>query len=103
MSTARKARPRFATTSVKIPTRTKAMVVRAAKDSGKTVHGYLLDVIEEAAKRAALRREFVTSAEASLAGYKRTGLAHRAEDVHAWFEAKARGENPPPLKPVKIR
>jgi hypothetical protein len=54
-------------------------------------------------RRAKLRSEFVAAAEASLAEYKRTGLAHRAEDVRAWFEAKARGENPPRLKPIKIR
>ncbi len=47
-----------ATTSVKIPARTKARIARAAKEAGVTVHAYLLEAIERAAARADRRREF---------------------------------------------
>ena len=91
------------TTSVKIPSSTKARIARAAKEAGITVHAYLLDVIERATAQADKRREFVQEALAARARFRRTGLAHRAEDVWKYLDAKAAGKNPPPLKPTRIR
>jgi glycerophosphoryl diester phosphodiesterase len=91
------------TRSVKIPARTKPRVVRAAREAGVTVHAYLVDVIEQATERAEKRRAFVDAARASREETRRTGRACRAEDVHAFFEARRRGENPPRPKRVRIR
>lgn len=100
---ARAERKQTATTSVKIPLRTKARVARAAREAGLTVHAYLVDAIEQATERAEKRRAFVDAALASREETRRTGRAYRAEDVHAFFEARRRGENPPRPKRVRIR
>jgi predicted DNA-binding protein len=91
------------TTSVKIPAATKARIARAAKEAGITVHAYLLEAIERAASRADVRREFVGEAVAAREEIRRTGMALRGKDVHAYFKAKREGKNPPPPRPVKIR
>jgi hypothetical protein len=90
-------------TSVKIPSRIKALATRAAKDAGVTVHAFLVDAIEQGTKRAMQRREFVRTAIASRERYHRTGLAHRAEDVFTYLDAKADGKDPSRPKPVKVR
>jgi len=92
-----------ATTSVKIPARTKARVARAAKEAGVTVHAYLLDAIERAAARADCRREFVGEAVAAREEIRRTGMVLRGADVHAYFKATRAGKNPARPKPVKVR
>jgi predicted DNA-binding protein len=92
-----------ATTSVKIPARTKARIERAAKEAGVTVHAYLLEAIERAAARADRRREFVGEAVAAREEIRRTGMVLRGKDVHAYFKAKRAGKNPAPPEPVKIR
>lgn len=103
MSTARKSRTAPAATSVKLPPHVKALAARAAKDAGVTVHAFLVEMIEQGTKRAMQRREFVRAAVASRDRYRRTGLAHRAEDVFAYLDAKAEGKEARRPKPVKIR
>ncbi|HEY2028924.1 MAG TPA: hypothetical protein VGH20_06915 [Myxococcales bacterium] len=88
------------TTSVKIPARTKAMVAEAAKDAGVTPHAWLLQIIEREAERAMRRRRFVAGAKRSLDHYRQTGTAYAADDVHAYFKARAAGKKPARPKPV---
>jgi len=103
MRSAPKPRTAPITTSVKLPPHVKAMAARAAKDAGLSVHAFLVDLIEQGTKRAMQRREFVEAAVASREAYRRTGLAHRAEDVFAYLDARAAGKNPPRPRPSKMR
>jgi hypothetical protein len=93
-ASSRKASTPALTTSVKIPVHTKALAAAAAREAGITVHAWLLEVIEQATEHAAKRRAFVAAAKASLEKYQATGIAYRADDVHAYFDARAAGGKP---------
>lgn len=91
------------TTSVKIPAHVKEGVAAAAAEAGVTVHAWLLQVIEQATARAAMRRAFVESALAARERFKRTGLAVPAGEVDAYFAARSKGLTPSRPKAVKWR
>ena len=83
------------TTTLKLPEKLKARIVRLAKQSGQSPHGLMLQALEREISREERVRDFVRAALASKAEVDVGGAVYRAEDVHAWMERLARGEKVP--------
>jgi predicted transcriptional regulator len=81
-------------TTIKLPDELKARIASLIKGSGKTMHAFLLESIEERTSDAEKRAEFVATAVARRKKTLRTGLGLDAGEVHAYFRAKASGETP---------
>lgn len=90
----------MATTSLKLPDALKQRVNTLAELAGKSPHAFMVEAIEQEARRGEKYQQFLTEAEVSWQEYQKTGIAYAAEDVHAYVRAKLRGENPPELMPV---
>lgn len=83
------------TTTLKLPEKLKARIVRLARQSGQTPHSFMVKALEREASREERMREFVREALAAKADIEAGGAVYRAEDVHAWMERLAKGEKPP--------
>ena len=83
------------TTTLKLPEKLKARILRLAKQTGQSPHGLMLQALEREVSREERMREFVREAMASDAAVEAGGAVYRAEDVHAWMERLARSEKPP--------
>ena len=83
------------TTTLKLPEKLKARILRLAKQTGQSPHGLMLQALEREVSREERMREFVREAMASDAAVEAGGAVYRAEDVHAWMERLAKGEKPP--------
>jgi predicted transcriptional regulator len=84
-----------ATTTLKLPEKLKARIVRLAKQTGQSPHGLMVQAIEREIAREEKMRDFVKAALASDAAAEAGAAVYRAEDVHAWMERLAKGEKPP--------
>ena len=62
----------------------------------------MVEAISEKVARDEKRRDFMRSAEKSLAHFKRTGIAYKHEDVEKYFLELAAGKNPGKPKPIKV-
>jgi predicted transcriptional regulator len=88
-------------TTLKLSEALKERIAPLAKAAGKTPHAWMVEAIETQANLAEKRKRFVDHALASLAEYKRTGVAYAAEDVREYLAAKVAGKRPARPKPVK--
>ena len=82
------------TTSLKLPPQLKKRMASFAADSGKSLHAFLVQIIEKEAQRLQNRRQFIEEALESEREMLRTGMGYRMEEVHAYFRARAAGKNP---------
>ena len=73
------------TTTLKLPEKLKARILRLAKQTGQSPHGLMLQALEREVSREERVREFVREAMASDAAVEAGGAVFRAEDVHAWM------------------
>ena len=86
-----------APTSIRIPPELKKRIEASAAAADKSLHAYVLDVLEAASVRNEKRRAFVAAAVAA-----RSDLTYPAEAVHEYFRRKRAGEkNPPRPKPTR--
>ena len=83
-----------ATTTIRIEDELKERVTAAAAAAGKSAHAFILDAITESVERAEEDAAFHRLADERWAEFGRTGMAVPWEDVKAWLEAVARGEEP---------
>lgn len=81
----------MAVTTIKLPDELKERIADVVKDTGKSVHAFMLDAIEQQTRLAELRRQFVADALAAEAEAIKTGMGFSAADVHAYIESLAQG------------
>ena len=81
-------------TTIKISTELRNRVALAAKKAGTTAHAFLVQAVEKQTEFSELRLRFVTDALAAEQDVLRTGLGYRADEVHAYFDARIRGKKP---------
>ena len=81
----------MAVTTIKLPNELKERIADVVKDTGKSVHAFMLDAIEQQTRLAELRRQFVADALAAEAEAMNTGMGFSAADVHAYIESLAKG------------
>ena len=83
------------TTTLRIPEDLKARVAAAAKRSGTTSHGFMLDAIAQMAEQAELRDDFDTVAEERYARIVDSGKTIPWDAMRHYLEQRLAG------KPVK--
>ena len=83
------------TTTLKLSEKLKARIARLAKQTSQSPHSFMLRALEREVSREERMRDFIKVALASDAAAEAGGAVYRAEDVHAWMEHLAKGENPP--------
>ena len=90
-------------TTIKISPELRHRVALAAKKAGTTPHAFMVQAVERQTELAELRLSFVADALAAEKEVLRAGLAFRANDVHAYFEARLKGEKPRRPKATRWR
>lgn len=85
----------MATTTIRIEDDLKERVASAAAEAGKSAHAFILDAITESVERAEEDAAFHKLADERWAEIEKTGLIVPWDEVKAWLEASARGEDPP--------
>jgi predicted transcriptional regulator len=90
------------TTSLKLPEDLKDRIASQAQGVAQTPHAYMVEAIAEKVVRDEKRQEFIDSARASAAHFKRTGIAYALEDVERYILKRAAGKKVARPKPIKI-
>ena len=80
------------TTTIRMPEDLKARVAAAAKRSGTTSHGFMLDAIAEKAEQAELRADFDTVAEARYARIVDSGKTIPWDAMRHYLEQRLAGK-----------
>lgn len=81
------------TTTIRMPEDLKARVTAAAKQSGMTPHGFMLDAITEKAERAELRADFDTVAEERYARIVDSGKTISWDKMRHYLEQRLAGKS----------
>ncbi len=84
----------MSTTTIRLDEVLKARIAAAAERAGKTPHAFMIEAITEHVEHDEVDAEFHRLAEERWEEVKRTGMTVPWEDVKAWLEATARGEDP---------
>lgn len=82
----------MATTSLKLPDDVKQLAVAAAQQQGVSPHAFMVEAIRTAGVAAEQRAAFVADAEAARDEAVASGKAYAAADVHAYLQARVRGQ-----------
>jgi predicted transcriptional regulator len=80
------------TTTIRMPEDLKARVAAAAKRSGTTSHGFILQAITEKTEQANLRAEFDAVAEERYAGIVASGKTIPWDTMRGYLEARLAGK-----------
>lgn len=91
----------MSTTTYRLPEDLKAAIERLAAQSGQTSHAYAIDALRRQTEQDAARLDFHAEAERRLKRMLHTGEYLAPEDLRAYAQALARGEQPPPPAPRK--
>ena len=86
------------TTTIRLPDDLKSRVAAAAKRSGTTAHGFILEAIAEKTQQAELRADFDAVAEARYAEIVSSGKAIPWAEMRKYLEARVSGK--PAKRPV---
>ena len=89
-------------TSLKLTDALKEKVAELAHGVAQTPHAYMVEAIAEKVARDEKRQAFLKSAEASLANFKRTGIAYTHADVKRYLLDTVAGKKPRRPKPIKV-
>jgi len=81
----------MAATSLKLPDELKRRIAQLVEGSNRTVHAFMVEAIERAARREELRKRFGEEAELSEREAEKTGKAFEAKEAFEYLEAKAKG------------
>ena len=79
------------TTTIRLPDRLKARVAAAAKRTGATAHGFILEAIAEKAADEEQRGDFSELAEQRYAGIVASGKAIPWSEMRAYLEKRISG------------
>lgn len=91
----------MAATSLKLSDELKRRISALVKDSDRTAHAFMIEAIEQAAKREELRRRFGAEAARAEEETESSGQAYSAPEIFDWFEARAAGKKRRKPKAVK--
>lgn len=80
------------TTTIRLPEELKARVAAAAKRSGTTTHGFILEAITEKAEQADLRATFDADAEDRYARIVATGKTIPWQEMRGYLEDRLAGK-----------
>ncbi len=92
------------TTTIRIDEDLKSRITAAAARAGMSAHGFILDAIERTVESAEMNDRFHHVADRRWEQSLGEGKAIAAEDMHAYLQARARGEpvrRPRPRKPSR--
>ncbi len=84
-----------AATTLKIPQKLKARVLRLAKKSDRTPHSLMIEAIAREVEREERYRSFINEALAADRAIDRGAPVYAADDVHAWMKQLAAGKKVP--------
>jgi predicted transcriptional regulator len=87
------------TTTIRLPPKLRARIHALARQSGRSAHSFILEAVERHADYEEQMRSLVKEALAADEEIERTGEVYRADDVHAWVERLARGQDAARPKP----
>jgi predicted transcriptional regulator len=93
----------MSTTSIRLPDELKRRLTQAAKESGQTPHGFIVEAIELRTAQAEARRDFVREARERADEIERTGMAVPWDDARAYLLARAAGKRPARPRARKVR
>lgn len=82
----------MATTTIRLPEELKARVAAAAKRSGMTSHGFILEAIAEKAEQENLRADFDALAEERYARIVASGKTIPWEEMRGYLEERLAGK-----------
>jgi len=88
------------TTTIRLPPKLRARIHALAKQSGRSAHSFILEAVERHADYEEQMRSLVKEALAAdeeIERDRRGGIAR--DDVHAWVERLARGQDAARPKP----
>ena len=85
-------------TTLKLPEKLKARVVKLARESSRTPHAMMIEAIEREVGREERYRAFVKEARAADREIEGGAPVYAARDVHAWMERLATGRSAPSPK-----
>jgi len=85
----------ISTTTIRIDHELKARVAAAAKRTGKTPHGFIMDAIARTVEEAELDDEFHRLADERWAEFLANGKSVPWEEARKYLLARARVEKPP--------
>lgn len=83
----------MSTTTIRMPEDLKARVAAAAKRSGKTAHGFMLEAIAEKAEQAELRADFDSVAEERYARIVDSGKSISWNEMRVYLEQRLAGKS----------
>ena len=89
--------------SLRVPVDVKKRIARLAEARDTTAHAFMLEAIRDKVEAEEARTALHKEAQARLARMKKSGKGIPADEVFAYMDARARGENPPRPKPRKIK
>ena len=87
------------TTSIKLDDDLKDRLKAIAEDQQRSVNRLMNDALRDFADRAERRAQFLREAEEAHRDYLETGLHVTQAEMEVWFDAVARGEDPPLPEP----
>ena len=90
-----------ATTSLKLPDALKQRVNALAAQANKSPHAFMVEAIEQEARRGEKYQQLLARAQASKREFDETGMAYDADEVNAYFRAKIQGIELP--KPTLVK
>lgn len=93
----------IAATSLKLPKALKTRITRLARRAGESPHAFMVRMLEEQVKAAERFDRFVEEARKADERMQASGLGYRADEVHAYLEAKVRGRKASRPKPAQWR
>jgi predicted DNA-binding protein len=82
----------MSTTTIRLPENLKARIAAAAKRSGTTTHGFILDAIAEKAEQEDLRTAFDADAEDRYARIVATGKTISWQEMRGYLEERLAGK-----------
>jgi len=90
----------MSTTTIRLPEELKARVAKAAKRSGTTTHGFIVEAIAEKAMQEELRADFDAAAEDRYARIVASGKTIPWQEMRGYLEERLAGK---PAKRPAVR
>jgi len=81
----------MAATSLKLPDELKRRIAELVEGSDRTAHSFMIEAIEQAARREELRRRFGEEAALAESETEKSGQAYDAAEAFRYLESRAKG------------
>lgn len=93
----------MATTSLKLPSELKQRAITAAQQQDISPHAFMVAAIAQAVSAAEQRAALIAAAKSARCETLGDGEGFAADDVHAYFRARARGQDAAKPEPCSWR